>query len=200
MIRSQPAGRSTTFALSAAGFIATSTSGLSPGVFTWWSAKCSWNAETPGRVPAGALISAGKSGNDDRSLPNSAVSDVKRSPVSCIPSPESPANRMMTRSRCCTCLDTFWPPCGQRTSGAPARTGSLVTLGPVTTMTAGWPGVWRDDVHGYFGGYTLVALLGLVGIGFIATGFAANRLLRPWRHTEAKLLTYEFGVDPVGED
>ena len=55
-------------------------------------------------------------------------------------------------------------------------------------------------MQGYFGGYTLVALLGLVGIGFIATGFAANRLLRPWRHTEAKLLTYESGVDPVGED
>src|SRR3954466_3073128 len=140
MIRSQPAGRSTTFAFSAAGFIATSTSGLSPGVFTWWSAKCSWNAETPGRVPAGALISAGKSGNDDRSLPNSAVSDVKRSPVSCMPSPESPAKRMMTHSRCSTCLDTVWPPCGQRTSAGPARTGSFVTLRPVTTMTAGWPG------------------------------------------------------------
>ncbi len=38
-----------------------------------WSAKCSWNAETPGRVPAGARISAGKSGSVDRSLPNDAV-------------------------------------------------------------------------------------------------------------------------------
>jgi len=55
-------------------------------------------------------------------------------------------------------------------------------------------------VHGYFGGYTLVALLGLVGVGFVMIGFAANRLLRPWRHSEAKLLTYESGVDPVGED
>jgi len=55
-------------------------------------------------------------------------------------------------------------------------------------------------VHGYFGGYTLVALLGLVGVGFVTVGFAANRLLRPWRHTEAKLLTYESGVDPVGDD
>ena len=55
-------------------------------------------------------------------------------------------------------------------------------------------------MHGYFGGYTLVALLGVVGVGFVATAFAANRLLRPSRPTEAKLLTYESGVDPVGED
>jgi NADH-quinone oxidoreductase subunit A len=54
-------------------------------------------------------------------------------------------------------------------------------------------------VHGYFGGYALVALLGALGIGFLAVGFAANRLLRPWRTTPEKLLTYESGVDPVGE-
>jgi NADH-quinone oxidoreductase subunit A len=55
-------------------------------------------------------------------------------------------------------------------------------------------------VHGYFGGYALVGLLGLVGVGFVAVGLGANRLLRPWRTTEAKLLTYESGVDPVGDD
>ncbi len=87
------------FAFSAAGFIATSTLGASPGVRMSWSAKCSWKEETPGRVPAGARISAGKFGRVDRSLPNEAVSEVNRSPVSCIPSPESPANRMITRSR-----------------------------------------------------------------------------------------------------
>jgi hypothetical protein len=37
-------------------------------------------------------------GSVDRSLPNAAVSDVNRSPASCMPSPESPANRMTTRS------------------------------------------------------------------------------------------------------
>ncbi|CAM5478443.1 hypothetical protein STENM327S_01535 [Streptomyces tendae] len=95
---SAPRGRSPTFAFSAAGFIATSTLGASPGVRMSWSAKCSWKDETPGRVPAGARISAGKFGSVDRSLPNDAVSEVKRSPVSCIPSPESPANRMITRS------------------------------------------------------------------------------------------------------
>jgi NADH-quinone oxidoreductase subunit A len=55
-------------------------------------------------------------------------------------------------------------------------------------------------VHGYFGGYALVGLLGLVGVGFVAVGLGANRLLRPWRLTPEKLLTYESGVDPVGED
>jgi NADH-quinone oxidoreductase subunit A len=55
-------------------------------------------------------------------------------------------------------------------------------------------------VHGYFGGYALVGLLGLVGVGFVAVGLGANRLLRPWRNTPGKLLTYESGVDPVGED
>jgi len=55
-------------------------------------------------------------------------------------------------------------------------------------------------VTGYFGGYTLVALLGLLGVGFVAGALGANRLLRPWRVTPDKLLTYESGVDPVGDD
>src|SRR3954449_12826368 len=49
-------------------------------------------------VPCGARISAGKLGMVDRSLPKAAASEVNRSPVSCIPSPESPANRITTRS------------------------------------------------------------------------------------------------------
>ncbi len=96
-----PRGRSPRLARSAAGFIATSTSGASPGVSTSWSAKCSWKLDTPGRVPWGARISAGKLGSVERSLPSRAVSDVNRSPVSCMPSPESPAKRMTTRS-------SFW--------------------------------------------------------------------------------------------
>ena len=40
-----------------------------------------------------------------RSFPKRAVSLVKRSPVSCIPSPESPANRITTRSSCSTAFD-----------------------------------------------------------------------------------------------
>ena len=54
-------------------------------------------------------------------------------------------------------------------------------------------------MHGYFGGYVLVALLALVGVGFMVTGLAANRLLRPDLPTPEKLITYESGVDPVGE-
>src|SRR5687767_12707491 len=66
-----------------------------------WSAKCSWKPDTPGSEPAGARISAGKSGSVARSLPSCAVTLVKRSPVNCMPSPESPANRMVT-------VSTFW--------------------------------------------------------------------------------------------
>ena len=59
---------------------------------------CTWNADTPASVPAGARISAGKSGKVARSFPSSAEVVVNRSPASCMPSPESPANRMTTRS------------------------------------------------------------------------------------------------------
>ena len=48
--------------MSAAGFMATSTFGESPGVRMSWSEMWTWNADTPARVPAGARISAGKSG------------------------------------------------------------------------------------------------------------------------------------------
>src|SRR3954454_25337883 len=61
-------------------------------------AKWIWKAETPASVPAGARISAGKSGSVTRSLPISAVAAANRLPASCIPSPESPANRTTTRS------------------------------------------------------------------------------------------------------
>ena len=43
-----------------------------------WSAKWTWKPDTPGSEPAGARISAGKSGSVARSLPISAVSLVKR--------------------------------------------------------------------------------------------------------------------------
>ena len=68
-ISSPPPGRSARLAFSAAGFIATRTSGASPGVMMSWSAKCSWKELTPGSVPVGARISAGKFGSVDRSLP-----------------------------------------------------------------------------------------------------------------------------------
>src|SRR5918999_4237437 len=60
--------------------------------------KLIWNPLTPGSDPAGARISAGKSGSVLTSLPKTAAVRVNCEPVSCIPSPESPANRMVTRS------------------------------------------------------------------------------------------------------
>src|ERR1043165_5926186 len=58
--------------------------------------KWTWKPLTPASVPAGARISAGKSGNVLISLPTSAEVSVNCVPASCIPSPESPANRMVT--------------------------------------------------------------------------------------------------------
>ena len=55
--------------------------------------KLIWNDETPNRVPAGARISAGKSGKVANSFPAKAVARVNWPPVNCMPSPESPANR-----------------------------------------------------------------------------------------------------------
>ncbi len=101
-MRMPPRSSDPRLVFSAAGFIATRTFGRSPGVVMSREAKWIWNAETPARVPAGARISAGKSGSVARSLPSTAVALVKRSPVSCMPSPESPANRTTTRSRSST--------------------------------------------------------------------------------------------------
>ena len=78
--------------------MATSTLGASPGVRMSWSEMWTWKAETPARVPAGARISAGKSGRVAVSLPNRELTEVNWVPVSCMPSPESPAKRITTRS------------------------------------------------------------------------------------------------------
>ena len=51
----------------------------------------------------------------------------------------------------------------------------------------------------YFRAWGVVALLVLVGVGLFVGALGANRLLSPSRPTREKLLTYECGVDPVGE-
>ncbi|MFC0864140.1 NADH-quinone oxidoreductase subunit A [Sphaerimonospora cavernae] len=54
-------------------------------------------------------------------------------------------------------------------------------------------------MNGYFGSYAVVAVLLLIGVAIFAGGLMANRALRPHRPTPEKLLTYECGIDPVGE-
>ncbi|KNE80686.1 MULTISPECIES: NADH-quinone oxidoreductase subunit A [Streptomyces] len=51
----------------------------------------------------------------------------------------------------------------------------------------------------YFEGYAVVGVLAAVGVLFVVVAFTAGRLLRPVVPTPEKLLTYECGVDPVGE-
>jgi NADH-quinone oxidoreductase subunit A len=53
---------------------------------------------------------------------------------------------------------------------------------------------------GYFDAYAAMGLLAVGGVLFLAVAFTANRLLRPVVYSPEKLLTYECGVDPVGED
>lgn len=54
----------------------------------------------------------------------------------------------------------------------------------------------------YLGSYLTVGLLLIAGVLFLAAAFGANRLLRPRRPqpSPGKDLTYECGVDPVGQD
>jgi len=54
-------------------------------------------------------------------------------------------------------------------------------------------------VDGYLDGYAVVAVMTLVGVGFVASAFLANRLLRPDVPTQEKQTTYECGLDPVGD-
>jgi len=51
---------------------------------------------------SGEVVAVNTNLKDDPAL-------VNRSPVNCIPSPESPANRMTTRSFSSTCLVIAWP-------------------------------------------------------------------------------------------
>ncbi|GAA2867038.1 NADH-quinone oxidoreductase subunit A [Streptosporangium fragile] len=52
---------------------------------------------------------------------------------------------------------------------------------------------------GYFSSYGVVLALFAIGLVIVTGALAVNRALRPSRPTPEKLLTYECGVDPVGE-
>jgi NADH-quinone oxidoreductase subunit A len=54
-------------------------------------------------------------------------------------------------------------------------------------------------MSGYFGSYVVVLALFAIGLLIVAGALLVNRALRPSRPTAEKLLTYECGVDPVGE-
>lgn len=55
-------------------------------------------------------------------------------------------------------------------------------------------------MSGYFGAYAVIGVLALAGVLLVGAATAGNRLLRVDRPTRDKLLTYECGVDPVGEE
>jgi NADH-quinone oxidoreductase subunit A len=51
----------------------------------------------------------------------------------------------------------------------------------------------------YYQSYLPVLILSAVGALMVVAMLAGNRLLRPDRPSPEKMLTYECGVDPVGE-
>jgi NADH-quinone oxidoreductase subunit A len=51
----------------------------------------------------------------------------------------------------------------------------------------------------YFGSYGVVLAVVIAGALLVAVAFTAARLIAPSRPSREKLLTYECGIDPVGE-
>ncbi len=51
----------------------------------------------------------------------------------------------------------------------------------------------------YYAAYLPLVVILVLGVLLVVTMFASNRALRPTNTTAEKLLTYECGVDPVGE-
>ena len=52
---------------------------------------------------------------------------------------------------------------------------------------------------GYYADYVPLAAIIALGVLLVVAMFAGNRMLRPTHDTAEKLLTYECGVDPVGD-
>ena len=53
--------------------------------------------------------------------------------------------------------------------------------------------------NGYYGHYLTILALFVIGALMVGGALLVNRALRPARPTPEKLMTYECGVDPVGE-
>ncbi|CAN5289518.1 NADH-quinone oxidoreductase subunit A [soil metagenome] len=51
----------------------------------------------------------------------------------------------------------------------------------------------------YYAAYLPLVAIMVIGVLLVLAMFTSNRLLRPTHATREKLLTYECGVDPVGE-
>jgi NADH-quinone oxidoreductase subunit A len=56
-----------------------------------------------------------------------------------------------------------------------------------------------SSATGYLGGYLPLAVVLVAGAVLVAAMLTGNRLLRPHVPSAEKLLSYECGVDPVGE-
>ena len=54
-------------------------------------------------------------------------------------------------------------------------------------------------MSGYLGGYGLIALVAVIGVGLVGGALGAAKLIRPNRSNPGKSSTYECGLDPVGE-
>ena len=55
------------------------------------------------------------------------------------------------------------------------------------------------SVETYYQSYGVVLAVLIAGVGLVAVAFGAARLIAPRRPLPDKLLTYECGIDPVGE-
>jgi NADH-quinone oxidoreductase subunit A len=55
------------------------------------------------------------------------------------------------------------------------------------------------SVETYYESYGVVLAVLIAGVGLVAVAFGAARLIAPRRPLPDKLLTYECGIDPVGE-
>ena len=51
----------------------------------------------------------------------------------------------------------------------------------------------------YYQSYGVVLAVLVAGVGLVAVAFGAARLIAPRRPLPGKLLTYECGIDPVGQ-
>jgi len=60
-------------------------------------------------------------------------------------------------------------------------------------------GAVADNTAQYYEAYLPLLVMLVVGAVLVVAMFVVNRLLRPSHATAEKLLTYECGVDPVGE-